>query len=152
MILELNFHVKIMGMYMYMCTNFQEHSYLDTEDTHTRVITKQLFFLVFLCIFHLSFNCAFHSPSKLPKMAYNLPSKMMLYFMKCTHFSYRYAHMPILYHHDFSYDLIHSLIPFDHPLSKCGHLNDTHCSPKIYVNGWYLKSYIQCQSFHMICL
>jgi len=49
-------------------------------------------------------NCA--------KMAYNLPSKMMLYFMKCTHFSYRYSYIPILYHLNFSYDLIHSLILF----------------------------------------
>jgi len=51
---------------MYICTNFQEHSYLYTEDTHTGAITKQLFFLVFLCIFHLlSFNCAFHSTTKI---------------------------------------------------------------------------------------
>ena len=69
------------------------------------------------------------------KMAHNFPSKMMLYFMKCTHFSYTYSYMSILYHHNFSYDLIHSLILFDHPYSKCGHLHDTHCGPKIYING-----------------
>jgi len=135
MILELKFHVKNMGIYMYACTKFQEHLYLATEDTHTRVITKLSIFLVFLCIFHLSFKCAFHSPTKLHKMAYNLPSKMMLYFMKCTHFSHRYSYVSILYYTNFSYDLIHSLILFDHPYSKCGHLNDTHCGPKIYVNG-----------------
>ena len=92
-----------------------------------------------------------------PKMAYNLPSKMMLSFMKFTHFSYGYSYIPILYHHEFVYHLIHSLILFYHPCSKCGHLHDTHCGIKIYVNGWYLKNYIyiwklQCQSFHMVCL
>ena len=104
---------------------------------------KTLYFPCFFCVF-------FTSPSTVPsthqqnctKMAYNLPSKMILYFMKCTRFSYRYSYVSILYHINFSYDLIHSLILFDHPFSKCAHLNVTHYGLKIYVNGWYLKSYI----------
>ena len=72
-----------------------------------------------------------------PKMAYNLLSNIILYFMKCTHFSYRYSYMSILCHHDFSNDLIRSLVLFDHPCSKwkCGHLNVKHYGIKIYVNG-----------------
>jgi mannosyltransferase OCH1-like enzyme len=132
-----------------------------TQKIRIREWSQNSYFSLLFCVF-------FTSPSTVPsthhqnctKMAYNLPSKMMLYFMKCTHFSYRYSYMHILYHHEFSNDLIHSLIPwylFDHPFSKCGHLNDTHCGIKIYVNGWYLKSYIhiwnlECQSFHMMCL
>jgi len=69
------------------------------------------------------------------KMAYKLPSKMMLYFLKCTHLSYKYSYIPILYHLNFSYDLIDSLILFDHPCLKCGHLNFTHYGIKIYVDG-----------------
>jgi len=100
-------------------------------------------FSLFFCVFPTS-------PSTMPsthqqnctKMAYNLPSKMMLYFMKCTHFSYRYSITSILYHHEFSYDLIHSLMLFNHPYSKCAHLNVTHYGLKIYVNGWCSKSYI----------
>ena len=93
-------------------------------------------FSLFFCVFPTS-------PSTVPsthqqnctKMAYNLPSKMMLYFMKCTHISYRYSITSILYHHEFSYDLIHSLMLFNHPYSKCAHLNVTHYGLKIYVNG-----------------
>ena len=65
MILELKFHVKNKNTHMYSCTNFQEHSWLGTEDTHTRVITKLSIYPLFLCIFHLSFNCAFHSTNKI---------------------------------------------------------------------------------------
>ena len=55
MILGLKIHMENINMYMYLCTNFQEHWYLDTEDTHTRVITKlSIFPCFFLCIFHLS--------------------------------------------------------------------------------------------------
>ena len=105
---------------------------------------KTLDFPSFFCVFSTSPSTvpSTQPPKNWLKMAYNLPSKMMLYFIKCAHFSYRYLYMSILYHHNFSYDLIHSLIPFDHPCSKSGHLNDTHCGIKIYVNGWYLKSYI----------
>ena len=136
MILELKIPMENINIHMYVCTNFHEHSYLDTEDTHTRMITNSLFFLVFCVYFSTSPSTVPSTqPSKLHKMAYNLPSKMMLYFMKCTHFSHRYSYVSILYYTNFSYDLIHSLILFDHPFSKCGHLNDTHCGPKIYVNG-----------------
>ena len=50
MILGLKIHMENINMYMYLCTNFQEHWYLDTEDTHTRVITKLSIFLVF-CVY-----------------------------------------------------------------------------------------------------
>ena len=51
MILGLKIHMENINMYMYLCTNFQEHWYLDTEDTHTRVITKLSIFLVFFVYF-----------------------------------------------------------------------------------------------------
>ena len=97
---------------------------------------KTAIFSCFFCVFFTSLPTvpSTHQQNR-PKMAYNLPSNMMLYFTKCTHFSYRYSYMHILQHHNFLYDLIHSLILFDHPCSKCGHLNDTHCGPKIYVDG-----------------
>ena len=78
-----------------------------------------------VCISHLSTVPSTHQQN-CTKMAYNLPQKMMLYFMKCTHFSYRYSITSILYHHEFSYDLIHSLMLFNHPYSKCAYLNVTH--------------------------
>ena len=104
---------------------------------------KTLYFPCFLCVFSTSPpTVPSTKPSNCAKMAYNLLSKMMLYFIKCTHFSYRYSYMSNIHQHNFSHDLIRSLMPFDHPFSKCGHLNLTHCGPKIYVNGWYFKSYI----------
>ena len=51
MILGLKIPMENINMYMYLCTNFQEHWYLDTEDTHTRVITKLSIFLVFFVYF-----------------------------------------------------------------------------------------------------
>ena len=104
---------------------------------------KTLYFPCFLCVFSTSPpTVPSTKPSNCAKMAYNLLSNMILYFIKCTHFSYRYSYMSNIHHHNFSYDLIYSLIPFDHPFSKCGHLNVTHYGIKIYVNGWYSKSYI----------
>jgi len=137
MILGLKIPMENINMYMYLCTNFQEHWYLDTEDTHTRVITKLSIFLVF-CVsvyFPPLLQPPSTKPPKLRKMAYNLLLNMMLNFIKCTHFSYRYLHTSNLCHHNFSNDLIRSLIPFNHPFSKCGHLNVTHYGIKIYVNG-----------------
>jgi len=53
MSLELKIPMETKNTYMYMCTNFQEHSHLETEDTHTQVITNSLFFL-FFCVFFTS--------------------------------------------------------------------------------------------------
>ena len=112
--------------------NFQFKFNCNVEVTYARTLEKRCFCLYFppllqLCLPPNHQNCA--------KVAHNLPSKMMLYFMKCTHFSYMYSYMSILYHSNFSYDLIHSLILFYHPFSKCAHLNATHYGLKMYVNG-----------------
>ena len=70
MILGLKIPMENINMYMYLCTNFQEHWYLDTEDTHTRVITKLSIFLVF-CVY---FPPLLQPPStKPPKLRKNGP-------------------------------------------------------------------------------
>ena len=67
MIQELKITMINMNIHMYMCTNFHEHSYLDTEDTHTRMITNSLFFLVFCVYFSPFLQVSSTQPPKLRK-------------------------------------------------------------------------------------
>jgi len=120
---------------------------------------KTLYFPCFLCVFSTSPpTVPSTKPPKLRKNGLQPPieddvilHEMHSFFKKNTH---TYLFYIITNFHTIWYTPWYF---FYHPCSKCGHLNDSRYGIKIYVNGWYLKSYIhiwklQCQSFHMICL
>ena len=121
---------KIQPTMIVIRANFQFKFNRNVEVTYARTLEKRCF----LCVFSTSPpTVPSTKPSNCAKMAYNLLSNMMLYFIKCTHFSYRYSYMSNIHQHNFSNDLIRSLIPFDHPFSKCGHLKVTHYGIKIHM-------------------